>query len=604
MKFTRLATLSTALAIVLFINSQHSWAAAQNVTDKTTGYLTPIVSLVLSDNTVKLSDGSEMIIEKDVRIPTRADSEGHSIHLSANIFRPAKGGKYPTLIGMTPYNKDAPISEFIDEEDGDINVSEYTSFELPDPDFWVANGYVVIVVDARGQNLSEGDTAAFTAQEAEDYYDAIEWSASQHWSNGKIGTTGVSYMGINQWRVAELQPPHLKAIMPWDALTDIYRDAAYHGGIYNSGFVEPWWMFRILLNDNKPGFDQDPQDLDGLLASTPTLDPQGPRSFNYSDLTPTQLDQINIPAYIATEWADHGLHTRGTLLGFTSISSPHKWLEVHGRKKWEWYYSASAQDRQRQFFDFFLADKTDNGMLDVPRVTYELRSAYYQGTTHTASDWPLPNLNTNTLFLDASNASTSNSPLVADSSMTYTIPMPEEDREEEVSAPHRVTFNHTFAADTDIIGGMNLQLYVSVSSGTSNTPITDTDLFVGVQKFDSAGEFVNFESRGGDIGQVASGWLRASHRALDISKTTPTQPFHTHLAPTAIPQNSIVQLDIEIQPSATHFAAGETMSIVVQGVDMIRTGEEHDSINVIGSEVTVHTSSTYPSKLIFSTLQP
>ena len=39
--------------------------------------------------------------------------------------------------------------------------------------------------------------------------------------NGNIGTNGVSYLAVTQWWVASLNPPHLKAMIPWEGLNDI-----------------------------------------------------------------------------------------------------------------------------------------------------------------------------------------------------------------------------------------------------------------------------------------------------------------------------------------------------------------------------------------------
>ena len=46
--------------------------------------------------------------------------------------------------------------------------------------------------------------------EAKDYYEVIEWASQQEWSNGSVGTNGVSYLAVTQWWVASLNPPHLK----------------------------------------------------------------------------------------------------------------------------------------------------------------------------------------------------------------------------------------------------------------------------------------------------------------------------------------------------------------------------------------------------------
>ena len=55
-----------------------------------------------------------------------------------------------------------------------------------------------------------------------------------------MGMIGVSYLAISQWKAAALRPPHLKAIVPWEGWTDVYRDLARPGGIREIGFLKIW----------------------------------------------------------------------------------------------------------------------------------------------------------------------------------------------------------------------------------------------------------------------------------------------------------------------------------------------------------------------------
>ena len=55
-------------------------------------------------------------------------------------------------------------------------------------------------------------------------------------------------------------------------------------------------------------------------ASGPARPPTWPRSPRPPSSSPS--------------WSDQGLHTRGTFEGFKKISSPRKWLDAHGGKKW------------------------------------------------------------------------------------------------------------------------------------------------------------------------------------------------------------------------------------------------------------------------------
>ena len=71
----------------------------------------------------------------------------------------------------------------------------------------------------------------------------------QEWSNGKVGTTGNSYLAISQWFVAAEQPSHLAAIAPWEGMSDIYRDLVKRGGIPDFPF--PRTLERSFIGKNK-----------------------------------------------------------------------------------------------------------------------------------------------------------------------------------------------------------------------------------------------------------------------------------------------------------------------------------------------------------------
>ena len=99
-------------------------------------------------------------------------------------------------------------------------------------------GFVLAVVDIRGTGGSQGtlDENYFSPREARDGYDTVEFLGTQPWSNGKVGMSGGSYLGIIQYLTAEQDPPHLAAIVPIEALADVYNDAAYPGGILSLSF--------------------------------------------------------------------------------------------------------------------------------------------------------------------------------------------------------------------------------------------------------------------------------------------------------------------------------------------------------------------------------
>ena len=123
--------------------------------------------------------------------------------------------------------------------------NEWMNWETVNPQWWVPRGYAAVRVDGRGTGTSPGQYDPWSLAEAVDLYDAIEWAAAQPWCNGKVGLLGSSYFAINQWFAADLQPPSLKAIIPWEGFADIYRDALYHGGLL-SLFMTNWYTAHLL----------------------------------------------------------------------------------------------------------------------------------------------------------------------------------------------------------------------------------------------------------------------------------------------------------------------------------------------------------------------
>ena len=204
--------------------------------------------------------------------------------------------------------------------------------------------------------------------EAEDFHDVIEWCGTQFWSSGAVVTNGVSYLAMTQWRVGQLKPPHLKAMIPWEGVSDLYREWAFHGGIPETSFCP---FLDFLIKKTWPGCELD--ELAVGQKEHPFLDA-------YWQARHGNLADIEVPLYVCASWSTQGLHNRGTIEGYRQASSQHKWIEIHGRKEWETYFSREALERQLRFCDHFLKG-IDNDWLDTPRVRYELRDRFYDGRT-------------------------------------------------------------------------------------------------------------------------------------------------------------------------------------------------------------------------------
>jgi uncharacterized protein len=492
-----------------------------------------------------------MLIERNVAVALR-----DGVKILVDIFRPANEQPAPPIIAWTPYGKHQNGLATYSANPGcgvtaDM-VSPYATFEGPDPLYWVPHGYAVVHADIRGTWHSEGDATFVSPENAEDFYDLIEWAGTQPWSNGKVGASGVSYLAASQWRVAELRPPHLAAINPWEGRADTYRELARHGGIPDTWF---WWN-RII-----PNWGTGTNRIEDLRLETV----EHPLYDAFWESKCAQFEKIVTPAFIVACWGDQGLHARGTLEGFRRISSEEKWLLVHGRKKWAHYYTPENVAQLKDFFDHFLKGQS-TAVTSWPRVRLEVRERYFVGETRPFAGWPVPETRYQKLFLDAVDGSLREVPASRAGSTSYSA---------LGSGPgaQRAEFEFVFTEPAALVGHMKLHIVMAAETAA------DMDIFVGVYKFDADGNHVPFAFYSFfEDGPVALGWLRASHRELDPQRSTEFLPVLMHKRELKLVPGARTPLDIEIWPSGTHFAAGERLRLIVQGTDLQKYSKIRDPV--------------------------
>jgi uncharacterized protein len=523
----------------------------------------------------RIADG--VVLDQDVPVTMR-----DGVRLIANVFRPHDRRRKPVLMSVTPYGKDNTpdglptlLMRLTGVRFGNLDCSRWAGFEAPDPLFWVDAGYCVVQADVRGMHKSEGHAGVLSTLDAEDYYELIEWAARQPWSTGAVGLLGVSYLAMSQWRVAALRPPSLKAICPWEGVTDPLRELGFQDGVPETGFIGTWWRFRMKRGRNRRF---------AMAEDFPKERDLHPFDDAYWAAKRPALECIEAPALVCASWSDHGLHTRGSLIGFERIGSAQKWLTTHGGRKWETFYSPEARSLQRRFFDHFLKGEA-NGWEQTRRIRLTVRKSKDVHTVRDETDWPIPSVTHAPLYLDARSGTLMHQPPVEDGVSCY-HPNGKGDRA-------RASFTFRFERDSEITGAMTLTLWVSTSEGD------DLDLFAVVRKFDADGHEVFFLGYNGfSKDAVAKGWLRVSHRALDPERSRPGLPWHTHRMREPLKAGEVVRADIEIIASSTFFEARSSMRLDVLGRDAARYPAFKHGQSVNAGEHAVHTGGPHRSNLL------
>jgi predicted acyl esterase len=517
-----------------------------------------------------------MVLDKDIAVPMRDGAL-----LRANVFRPDAPGKFPVLMTLGPYGKDVHLSQFMPEawealkrrhpEILEASSCKYLVFETPDPEMWAPEGYVVVKIDSRGAGKSPGRLDVNSPAEFRDFHDAIEWAASQPWSNGKVGLLGISYYAAGQWMIAAQRPPHLAAMLPWQGTYDFYRDRTRQGGILGSGFLRRWWNRSVLRNQygnpDTPLTDIDTGERNTGPASLSAEQLAANRVEYIEDLLArllnglwyeersARLDRIQIPALVVANWGGLGLHLRGTILGWLGIASREKWLKIQSGSYFLTFLLPESVALQRKFFDRYLKN-IDNGWEREPKVEVAVRAAD-DTVKRVARDtqWPLTGTKWTRFYLDAS-------------SLTLAAAAPDKAASASYAATGEgVTFSTApLERALEFAGPIKAKLWVS-----SNTE--DMDIFATLRAFDPRGKEVTFLSAVEPKAPVSQGWLRVSQRKLDAKRSTEWQPYHTHDQAQKLRPGETVEVDLEIWPASLALPAGCRLALTLQGKDFERPGE-------------------------------
>ncbi|MDR6494648.1 CocE/NonD family hydrolase [Paraburkholderia sp. 22099] len=529
--------------------------------------------------------------------------------LAADIYVPQgehAAERFPALLIFTPYYR-----RFATHGD----VAEAAPAAARYRDFFVPRGYVVVVVDVRGTGASFGTRDALRSPtERDDYREVAEWAIGQQWSDGVLGSTGISYVGAAACFLASTGHPAVKAIAPLFAVSDIYSEQLYPGGLLSKVWTGAYDRLMLAMDHDRrdllgafsyyadPGLKgPHPVDVDvdrSLLAAAigehsnnfSLHDAAAEFSFrdegmlhdplfNLAVCSPYHyLDQVpqDVPIYSVSGWFDGAGYSNGAITRFLTRHNPRDRLLLgawdHGARTnvSPWREEAAPQynllAELLRFFDEHLAGRDTGLSREAPVHYFNIHAEKWES----APTWP-PTEHTITLFPTAGRLLTS------------------APAEESVDT-YQADFSTTTGANTryERLGAAGIvDYYPDWSEHCSrmlnyDTAVLDEPLSMighAVAKLrmaineGDASIFVYLSEVAGDgsVYYITEGMLRAIHRKVAPAPANylTTWPFRTYHRRDSAPveKNVVDDYVVPLLPVAWTLAKGSRLRVSVAGAD-------------------------------------
>jgi putative CocE/NonD family hydrolase len=559
----------------------------------------------------------QMLVEQDVAVPMR-----DGVLLRADIYRPSGPGPFPVLVYRTPYGKHEAVSSY---------QSHVRAVE---------RGYAVVLQDVRGRYASDGVFEPYR-NEGVDGYDTIEWAAAQPWSDGSVGTFGLSYPGAVQWLAAIESPPHLKAMAP--AMTfSSPRNFFYMNGVFDLSWL-PWIYLNIAPDArerlNLPGITSYAEarstwgdvadDYQSFLplAELPHLRDEAPYYFEWLAHPPEdpwwnwaeirgRYPDTSAAVLNLSGWYDESYGPEGAVTNHNGIvqSRMHResarshlivgpWkhgvIETGAREVGDLDFGPDAGIDYDQvilrFFDQYLRG-IDTGLTSEEPVRYFVMGA---NEWREAGYWPPEDTVTDSLCLGGGVDSETGSLVPCKESAASGSSKFESDPRDPVTDPYDTFGPHDYRAlqsrsdvltfdsevlqsDMTIAGNVVARVFVSCDC-------KDFDLWVRLQDVYPDGRAINMRSPGAEV-------LRASYRDIDSGRQV-------------LEPGAVYELRLDGLMTANSFKAGHRIRAQVSASfaphlsSNLQTGEsEVDSSESQVAEITIHHDVEYPSALILPML--
>lgn len=173
------------------------------------------------------------------------------VRIAADVNLPSSyrpGDKLPAILRQTRYLRSHDMPSALD-----FRVSR-DAFDIvaPTRERFLARGYAWVDVDVRGSGVSSGSwPGPWSRDEVADGAEIVDYIVKQAWSNGRVGSTGISYEGTTCEMLLANRHEAVLAVAPRFSLLCAYEDVAFPGGAHLSWFTERWARYNRLLDDHR-----------------------------------------------------------------------------------------------------------------------------------------------------------------------------------------------------------------------------------------------------------------------------------------------------------------------------------------------------------------
>ncbi len=156
--------------------------------------------------------------------------------------------RLPTIVRQTRYFRSVVVKSPFHK----LPVARVPDLYYETRRLFLANGYAWVDVDVRGTGASFGNQPyPWALNEIKDGGDVVSWIVAKPWSNGRVGSLGISYDGTTAELLTVNQHPAVRAVAPMFSLFDVFADVAFPGGIHLEWFTRVWSRFNRTLDANQ-----------------------------------------------------------------------------------------------------------------------------------------------------------------------------------------------------------------------------------------------------------------------------------------------------------------------------------------------------------------